>query len=54
MPEAMCGERLRSLGDRLGELRVRQADLAATVEDNPADDPWANVNIEEVQPRSPA
>jgi site-specific DNA recombinase len=49
LPEAMCGERLRSLGDRLGELRNRQADLTAAAEDNPADDPWANVSVEQVQ-----
>jgi hypothetical protein len=38
-----------SLGDRLGELLTRQADLAAAAEDNPADDPWASVSIEQVQ-----
>ena len=33
MPEARCGERVRRLGDRVAELRHRQATLAAAVEE---------------------
>jgi site-specific DNA recombinase len=49
LPEAMCGERMRALADRLGELRARQAELEAAVDESPADDPWAAFDIEAVQ-----
>jgi hypothetical protein len=48
-PEAMCGERMRALADRLGELRARQAELEAAVDESPADDPWANFDVAAVQ-----
>lgn len=49
LPEAMCGERMRALADRLGELRARQAELEAAVDESPADDPWANFDVSAVQ-----
>jgi site-specific DNA recombinase len=49
LPEAMCGERMRALADRLGELRARQADLEAAMDESSADDPWANFDVSTVQ-----
>jgi hypothetical protein len=45
----MCGQRMRASADRLGELRARQADLEAAMDESPADDPWTNFDVSAVQ-----